>query len=594
MIYENFSETDRKSICFSPGPTPDDPRSNYPGFLREDTILPKGFRKDPGRRAFPCDVLFQRDVPVALRDGTIVYIDIFRPAKAEKVPVILNSTMFGKAVSYMNLDLIPNRARVPLDGTSGFETFEGADPAFWCGAGYAVVNMDIRGIGRSEGDACYFGFQDAQDNYDMIEYLGTCPWSSGKVSMAGNSWLAITQWYVAALNPPHLTCIAPWEGHGNMYDDEYMRGGIPNYSAARVHMSYSYNLMEDLSENMRKFPLMNFYWDDKYADFEKITCPAYVTASYTSTLHTHGTFEGFRRISSPEKWLRVHNSWEWPDFYSHEEDLRKFFDYYMKGIENNWPETPRVRICVLDPGHPELLPVLDRPETNFPLPEQQLVKWYLHAEDNTLQKENGPLHRKVSYAGNPKNTCRFKDHYSGILTDEHPDPDEKSFASFDMKFDEDTEITGYMKAKLWVEAKSAKDMDIYVRICKVGPDGEILFHDSILYQYSGPNGMLRASLRETDNEKSTPCEPVHPFRTISYLSPGEIVPVEIGLWPTSLRFHAGETLRLVVAGYDYLGRVGHSSRIMNFNSGNHIVHTGGKYDSYLLVPVIPSENKENN
>jgi predicted acyl esterase len=89
--------------------------------------------------------------------------------------------------------------------------------------------------------------------------------------------------------------------------------------------------------------------EDKIARLDKIKIPAYIVASYTSPIHTHGSFEGFRQIASKEKWLRVHNSGEWPDYYdpAHVEDLRKFFDRYMKGIENGWEKTPRVRLSVL-------------------------------------------------------------------------------------------------------------------------------------------------------------------------------------------------------------------------------------------------------
>lgn len=71
-----------------------------------------------------------------------------------------------------------------------------------------------------------------------------------------------------------------------MYEDEYMRGGIPNFSYARPCMSYGKNLMENLQAMMKKYPLMNDYWKDKAADFEKIRVPAYVVASYSSELHT--------------------------------------------------------------------------------------------------------------------------------------------------------------------------------------------------------------------------------------------------------------------------------------------------------------------
>ena len=351
-------------------------------------------------------------------------------------------------------------------------------------------------------------------------------------------------------------------------------------------MSYSYQKMEDLSENMRKFPLMNEYWEDKCAEFEKITCPAYVVASYTSTLHTHGTIEGYRRISSSEKWLRIHNTWEWPDLYGHEEDLRKFFDYYMKDKNNGWNKVPRVRMAVLDPGHTEHPPIVDRAEKSFPLERQQLVKLYLNAGNGTLVTTNPLNHCHVRYEGCPQNTCCQRNHYSAKFEEEINDPTEVSMVSFSYLFEKDTEITGYSKVKLWVEAETANDMDVYVRITKLDSNGRLMLHNSIMYNYPGPNGMLRASLRETNPEKSTPCEPYHPYKTVSYLSQGEIVPLEIGLWPTSMIFHAGETLRLCISGYDYLGRVGHSLRIVNFNKGGHIIHTGGEYDSYLILPIV--------
>ena len=66
--------------------------------------------------------------------------------------------------------------------------------------------------------------------------------------------------------------------------------------------------------------------------------PAYIVASYSNSIHTPGTFRGWRRIGSAEKWLRIHNTMEWPDYYeaSAEQDLLRFFDHYLKGIDNGW------------------------------------------------------------------------------------------------------------------------------------------------------------------------------------------------------------------------------------------------------------------
>jgi len=594
MLYENLSENIRNAIVFSPGPTPDDPRANYPGFHPQTTLIPEGFQKAPGYRKAPCDILFEQDAPVVLRDGTTIYVDIYRPAEQSQLPVIINSTIFGKSKGYVTLENMPDMAQVKPEWISGIQSFEAADPFYWCGYGYAVVTVDMRGIGNSEGNACYFGSQDASDNYDIIEHFGKADWSNGKVTLAGNSWLGITQWYVAALNPPHLACIAPWEGHGNMYDDEYMRGGIPQWNAARVNLSFGKNLMEDLGANMAKFPLMNEYWDDKYAKFEQITCPAYVTASYTSPLHTHGTFEGFRRISSEDKWLRVHNMQEWSDFYNpkYADDLRKFFDYYMKGTENGWKDTPHVRISVLDPGHPKAEETVDRPEADFPLPQQVIKKFYLDASDHSLKEDPVSQEATITYEGDAKNVVYFKhDHRSTLVDRTGLVPDEVPRASFTLQFDEDTEITGYIKVKVWMEAIGHDDMDVYVRACKLDADGNPLFHDAVLCKFTGPGNMLRASHREIDPARSTPCEPFHPHRTLSYLSPGEIVPLEIGLWPIGERFHKGEKLQIVIAGHDYLGCWGDYRETVSSNKGQHVVYTGGRYDSHVLIPFItrPSE-----
>ena len=587
-MYEKLSPFTRDAIVFSPAPPPTEPKANYPGFKPETTIIPKGFQKKPDSMKAPCDIEFQRDVAVILRDGIKIYVDIFRPVTDEKVPVLINSTIFGKSGSYMYLDQIPNRARVLPEWTSGFQSWEAAEPFYWCNAGYAVVNVDMRGIGMSEGDACYFGSQDASDNYDIIEHFGEADWSNGKVAMVGNSWLGITQWYAAALNPPHLAAIAPWEGHGNMYEDEYMRGGIPNYAAARINLSFGLGKMEDLGANMRKFPLINEFWEDKIADFEKVTIPAYVAASYTSPLHTHGTFEGFRKIASENKWLRVHNTQEWADFYNpkYSDDLKKFFDYFLKGIENGWMETPYVRVCVLDPGGKDLI---DRPEKDFPLPQQELKTYYLHTEDGTLKTEAAKEESSFKYEGEPQNTVYFKHDLKATLVENNRNTNEVSRATFTLPIDKETEVTGYIKVKLWVEAENNNDMDVFVRVANLDKNDNVLFHDAILCKFTGPGGMLRVSQRQIDPDKSTVCEPYHPHKTLSYLSKGEIVPIEIGLWPTGQVFHKGEKFQVIISGYDHLGTWGNYCEPENFNKGNHIIHSGGKFDSHIVIPVIPSK-----
>lgn len=114
------------------------------------------------------------------------------------------------------------------------------------------------------------------------------------------------------------------------------------------------NFVEDAARKSINQHVIDEYWQDKIARLGRITVSAYIVVSYTNRIHTHGSFVGFRSsIRSQDKWLRAHNTFEWPDYCApeHVEGLGKFFDYYLKGIENDWQQTPRVRIAVLDPSH---------------------------------------------------------------------------------------------------------------------------------------------------------------------------------------------------------------------------------------------------
>lgn len=131
-------------------------------FSRDSRILPKGWTKNPGRRSLPVDIILDKDVPVKLRDGTVLYADVFRPAgHGEKpVPALLPWSPYGKTGSgIMSLDAFPFRVGIPRDATSGLEKFEAPDPAEWCSRGYAVVNVDARGTWHSEGDFYVYGTQ---------------------------------------------------------------------------------------------------------------------------------------------------------------------------------------------------------------------------------------------------------------------------------------------------------------------------------------------------------------------------------------------------------------------------------------------------
>jgi hypothetical protein len=548
--------------------------------------LEAGFQIAPQFRSVPVDIVFEKDVAVQLRDGVTIHVDVFRPTGADKVPVIVAWSPYGKGQG-TSPSVMGIFGMVGLDNgiVSGLEKFEGPDPAFWCAQGYAICNPDIRGVVDSDGDSVLWDRQEGRDCYDLIEWLAEQQWCSGKVGMSGTSYLAVSQWFTAAEQPPHLAAINPWEGVSDVYRDLVMRGGMPDTGFAQQLQDGSFfgkNQKEDVISESERYPLMNDLWENKIPDLAKITVPAYVVASYSNTLHTAGTFRAWRRIASQEKWLRIHNSQEWPDYYdeANREDLRRFFDCYLKDEDNGWELTPRVRYSVLDfEGGDQVGVAADE----FPPNEVVSTKYYLNAASRVLSTE-APINEVAA----------------DYDVDSNPNA-----VSFIVQFDRETVLVGYPKAHLWVEARGADDMDLFVLVQKLDaygtplqqftvPNQSAVVHDrtdhgASILRYKGSDGRLRVSARHLDVTLSTDDVPAHTFDRIEKLSPGEIVDIEIDLLPIGLVFYPGEQLRFIVSSRNLLGTLMPAIReYTGANSGQHVIHTGGEHASYLQLPIKTS------
>jgi predicted acyl esterase len=526
-------------------------------FKPGSTILGKGTAFFNNSLPLPCDILWERDVAVKMRDGITLFADIFRPVGNNPIPVILSWSPYGKTV--------PQKAPpgVAPSAVSGLQKFEGADPAYWCNHGYAIINVDSRGSFYSEGDIEFWGTPAADDCYDFIEWTAGQKWCNGKVAMSGNSWLGIIQWFAASQNPPHLAAIAPWEGHIDLYRYDVLRGGITDVGFSNFNTStqIGQNFVEDMAAMALRYPLMNGYWKDKRPRLEEIKMPAYIVASWGG----HQTIDAFRRVASKDKWLRVHNTGEWPDYYEYADDLRRFYEHFLKGIDNGWEKTPRVRLSVLNPGG---IDQVNRPENEWPLARTQYRKLYLDASNNTLAAEAPVKEAFVSYQSD----------------------DNRGETSFIIDFKQAAEFIGYVSLRLYIEAASAQDADIFVLLNKLDAAGKPVPGG---YGFVGPDGRLRASHRAFDAKQSNPF-PYHPHDKEELLEPQQIVPLDIEIRPIGMRWQAGEKLCLSLAGYNLLSKfrkgpvpgggilAGPAVR----NKGNHVIHTGGRYSSYLLMPQI--------
>jgi len=549
-------------------------------------------------------MIIEYDVAVPMRDGAKIYIDVFRPETPGQYPPIIAWGPYGKhgLIKYSNL----GNTGLNDEDFNEFTRFEAADPIYWCRNGYVIINADMRGSWASEGDLTWMSEQEVEDMYDLIEWAGTQSWSNGKVGMHGVSYLAWSQWKVAVANPPHLAAINPWEGVSDFYRELATHGGIPDTLFCPMWQSnvkYSTTRVEDFLAMQKLHPLYDDYWASKNADLSKITVPAFVVASWTDHgLHNRGTIEGFKQISSEDKWLLVHGRKKWWHFYQMEnvEKQRQFFNRFLKGIEidNHVKDWPQVTLEIREKFYVGDL----RTENEWPIARTQYTKYFLNAADASLTKTPPKDGSAVRYnvdryydkSQNDGNLSPFFldaiEAVSDKLVKEKPSKPQN--AKFEVEFPERTELTGHMKLRLWVQADGSDDLDLFVALEKIDQAGYLVPLAYFGNHDDGPIalGWLRASHRELDEEKSTPYQPVHKHARELKLNPGEIVPVDVEIWPTSILFEKGEKLRVVVQGSDvyYYPSEGHTcGHLDTVNKGEHVIHTGGDYDSHLLAAVIP-------
>lgn len=526
----------------------------------------------------PAGVEVDRDVEIAMSDGTILRVNVHRPVGGGRYPVIASAHPYGKDHlpkkgrgsgyrSPLQLRLLPQSSPFTISALTGWEA---PDPGWWVPRGYVVVNADLRGWGRSDGTGELLSEQEAGDYHDLVEWLGVQPWSNGRVGLSGVSYLALSQWGVGATRPPHLAAICPWEGFTDAYRDFMRPGGVRedgfvtiwNLGLARQHRSP----VTIRREQVRR-PLFDDWWQARCADLERLEVPALICGSFSDhNLHSGGSFRGFERIGSSRKWLYTHRGPKWATYYGPEalEFQARFFDHFLRSEETGIDDEPPVRLEVRETAE-EIAAV--RHETTWPLERTEWRTLHLDAA-------------------------------AGSLLDHSPPPGSVSFdtrrgcATFRHRFDEDTELTGPMALRLHLRAIGLRDVSVFAGIRKwrgdrvVGFEGSYGFQDALV-----TCGWLKASQRRVDPNRSSPWEPVHPHDREEPLSPGQVVALDIGLLPSATLFRAGEEVELLVSGRWLFSRNPlfgpFPAAYQPSGRGRAVLHTGPGHPSHLLIPVIP-------
>ena len=551
--------------------------------------------------ARPFGLLIEKDVDVPMRDGARLKADVFRPDDGGKFPAILNLGPYQKDKLWIpppTLEEKPNP----------YMNWETVNPEWWVPKGYAAVRVDGRGSGNSPGQCEPWSFAEAVDFYDAIEWAAAQPWCNGKVGLSGISYFAINQWFVANLQPPSLKAIIPWEGFADLYRDALFHGGIASlfmtnwFTGHLLHHTLgraSQHLPNAWAVNTLHFWLSNNLDSGAFrgaqAQWDKITVPMFTVGNWSGmALHLRGNTEAFMRAASKHKKLRIHAGTHVHPFYTEEgrRDQLRFFDYWLKGIDNGIMNEPPVKLAIRK-GHDE---IEWRNEHEWPLKRTKWTKLYFDLSKpapgipenaagliSTNPDESTSRTYAATSLGSMGSTSAASSQVMGggikpgmgISLETPPLP-------------QDIEVTGPLAASFWVSS-STEDMDLFLTLRNIGVDGNEILETG---QQGAPvpvaKGWLRASHRELDPDLTRPYRPYHKHVRRLYLKPGEIVKVDVEIWPTSMVFKRGHRIRLDVQPRDGVGSTSYMHYHADYNTGTNTIYAGGEHESFLLLPVIPA------
>ncbi len=562
------------------------------------------------------------DVPIVMDDGLVLRADVFRPVVEGRYPALASYGPYGKGFAFQEgyktaWEIMAKQNPDALAGSSNkYQNWEVVDPEKWVPDGYVCVRVDSRGAGRSPGYLCHNNTRENRDFHLCIEWVAAQPWCNGKVGLNGISYYASSQWRVAATQPPHLAAICVWEGWADSYRDGNRHGGIictfrKNWQDMQVKTvqhgvgergaksrvtgelvcgpeTLSEEELEknreDMWSEMLARSLDGPYYRERSGDLSRITVPLLSAANWGGQgLHTRGNFEGYMGAASKQKWLEVHGGSHWAPFYTDYgiKLQKRFFDYSLKGIDNGWDKQPSVQLQVRHPGEK----FVERHENEWPLARTKWTQFYLDPKNKSLSRTPVTTEQSLTYEA-----------MGDGVTFSTP------------TLEKETEITGPSMLKLFVSSSTA-DADLFVVLRVFDPAGkEVVFQGALDPHTPIGQGWLRASHRKLDPERSLPYRPYHTHEEKQPLTPGEMVELDIEIWPTCIVVPKGYRIALTILSKDY-EHEGEAATLSNMKTpmrgcgpfvhddptdrppevfgGKVTLHFGPKQKASVLLPVIP-------
>ncbi len=538
-------------------------------------------------------------VQIDARDGISIGVRIYRPDGAGPYPAL-----FGAAPYRFDNNSLPASAQFLWRETGPIE--------WYVEQGYAYVHMDVRGSGRSGGRFEFLGRSEQQDLYDAIEWVGRQSWCSGKVGGIGQSYFCMLQWFMAALAPPSLACIAAHDGLADLYRAGVYHGGIPcdffpgywwyqNRFINRFPASGPARDQEtDLTALVAAHPTCDDFWRERSAweVLDRIKVPLYSSGVWAKMqLHTRGNIDGYARAAGPKK-LRmsgVPNAWaaaaEFSSVEFHRNVLLPFYDHYLKGKQTDYLARPNVEYAVRGSN-------IMRKADSWPPPGIRYTHWYLNASPSgsVSSLNDGSLSLQPA-SGAASTTYKYPNPgwVSGVVGfgPAGPpggfDPARRVLTFTTAPLDGDMEICGPIKLVLYAST-TAHDTDFFIKLSDQFPQssddrgkGLNPFAELIT------RGWLRASHRAVDPARSTDMVPYQSHADPQALTPNEIYKFEISLEPIAYLIKQGHRLRVeIVNGDSPATEILWSHYYRPDKIGSDTIHHDALHPSELILPVSPA------
>jgi putative CocE/NonD family hydrolase len=567
------------------------------------------------------------NVPLVMSDGTVLRANLWLPGTTGSYPTVLTVTGYNKDST--------NPTGMSCTGSGGIAT---ADTSL-TGKGYAVMLVDDRGTGASEGTWDSWGSRTQQDYQDILDWIQAQPWSDGHVATTGASYMGITSLLVAEADAVRVregkprAVEAVWADvpMADAYRDVTFQGGATDSGFIPLWLGLTTTLsdippsttLSDPGQSLLTYEqhmagnssfaagtLLSAVQGAQYAydgPFYQLRSPVLRAASIrVPVVIQGGWYDLFQRgepllftslTHSPHKMLFMSPHYHITSGPAMEDPniTDEFFDHWLKGVDNGIQKRPAINLYPINGNgwiHPK----------SWPLPHTHYTPLYLSSDasgSSAVSEHDGSLTAQSPTGSQTESEpllpvsspcSRITAQWTAGATAGTPcETDNRTFEATSLTYTtqplkQATQLAGFIKANVWATLSNASDATLIAVLSEVNASGA---------SSQITAGYLLASQRAVDVKRSTRTRsgliirPWHPYTQASQtpVPSGTPEQYQIEIYPSSIDLPAGDRLRLTIATADTPSTFTPIPDLLNEIGGQLTILNDPTHPSSLLLPL---------